>query len=135
MATKQEIRFGAALGLVLSLVAVPGNVIRGNVHTLHVYPGTVTMALVPLAVFWAAAVRRRAGWHRRQILQFGRRTGLVAGATIGLAVGLLTGYWFSAWSTLGLFAASTGFASVLGLSIGAAWVAGQCVAENGLTSA
>jgi hypothetical protein len=105
-------------------VVIAGNVLRGDLHLVSVYPDVVSVAVAPLVVYVAGRRRRLRGDSSQAVQAFGVRVGAIAGAVFAAGIGIFTLYWLAAWPlwTLG---SGVAFSSVFALSCFSAYAAGH----------
>ena len=115
---------GVMLGSLVCAFAIAGNVLRGDLHLVSVYPDVVSVAVAPLVVYVAGRRRRRRGDSSQAVQVFGVRVGAIAGAAFAAGLGTFTFYWLGAWP-LWTFGSAVAFSSVFALSCFSAYAAGH----------
>jgi len=115
---------GVMLGSMVCAVAIAGNVLRGDLHLVSVYPDVVSVAVAPLVVYVAGRRRRLRGDSLQAVQAFGVRVGAIAGAVFAAGLGIFTFFWLAAWPPW-TFGAGVAFNSVFALSSFSAHAAGH----------
>jgi hypothetical protein len=98
---------GLLIGLVLGIASWIGNAVRTNLGIISAFPDLLTLATVPLALYFF--VRARVRIHGARDLRTVRKAGWSVVNTAGLVLGVflasVAGFWFNQWDSA--FIAST----------------------------
>ena len=87
-----SLAFGVVLGMLLSAVSIAGNMRRGDVHLVSIFPDLVGVALLAVAIY--LVTRRQSGrLARQQLLWFGLRQVFVAGVVFATVITVFALGW------------------------------------------
>ena len=97
---------GLVIGVGLGALSWAGNASRTNLGLISAFPDLITIAAVPLAMYFV--VRARVRRAEPESLRVIRRAGWVVSNTAGLVFAVflasVSGFWFNQWDPTGLTA-------------------------------
>lgn len=90
---------GLAIGLVLGVASWVGNASRTNLAIISAFPDLLTMAAVPLAMYFfvRARVRRSAPAPLKAVRRAGWTVAGTAGLVLAVFLASVSGFWFNQW--------------------------------------